>query len=139
MEHDNSFLGKGWGFPCMFSKDYRQVIMVSEEEDIRDSLIILLHTNPGERIMQPEYGCGIKRMVFERIGETEKKLLHDLIDRAILFYEPRITLHTVDIITGRHDSEAMVDIKIEYTVRTTNTRSNLVFPFYLREGTNVTV
>ena len=70
MERDTSFLGRGWSFPPRFNPVDRGVEMVAEEEDIQESLRILFSTAPGERVMHPSYGCGLKRMVFEQISET---------------------------------------------------------------------
>ncbi|MBY0573628.1 MAG: GPW/gp25 family protein, partial [Undibacterium sp.] len=87
MSESKSFLGIGWSFPPEFSKRGR-VAMVSAEDDIRQSLLILLSTTPGERVMQPAFGCGLKSKVYENINETNLTILKDLIKRAILFFEP---------------------------------------------------
>jgi phage baseplate assembly protein W len=142
MSLDKSFLGSGWAFPPTFSKQPLavggggKVAMSSAEEDIRESLTILLSTTPGERIMQPAYGCGIKSHVFDTLSTSVITEIRNLVERAVLFFEPRITLNNVvirddDAINGR------LDILLDYTIRTTNTRSNMVYPFYLLEGSNV--
>jgi len=132
---DLSFLGTGWRFPPEFSRRGK-VHMVSAEEDIRESLRILLGTTPGERVMQPSFGCGLKRHVHEVINESTITILKDVIQRAILFFEPRVTLDRI-----LHDSgmeiEGRLDFNIHYTIISTNTRHNIVYPFYLREGTDV--
>ena len=137
MNSESSFLGKGWSFPPVFDGKNCEAEMVTEEDDIRDSLIILLHTNPGERLMHPDYGCGIKKLVFDNITETEKTIIKDMIDRAVLFFEPRITLLKVEVDTDEISDTGTMKINLEYLVRTTNTRSNLVFPFYLLYGTDI--
>jgi len=135
---DKAFLGVGWGFPPEFHKQANAigVKMVAEEEDIGESLAILLSTRPGERIMQPAYGCGLHSMVFETINESTVTELKDIIERAILFFEPRITLGSIDV-----NTEDVLDgkllIQLNYTVRKTNTRSNIVYPFYYLEGSRV--
>jgi phage baseplate assembly protein W len=131
---DKSFLGTGWGFPPDFSARDRSVEMVSHEEDIRQSLKILFSTQPGERVMVPAYGCGLRVKVFDSITESMVTEIRDLIERAVLFFEPRITLEEVtveidDVYEGR------VFIHLFYTVRATNTRSNMVYPFYFLEAT----
>jgi phage baseplate assembly protein W len=142
MTVDKSFLGNGWAFPPTFAKQPLavggggKVALASGEDDIRQSLTILLSTTPGERIMQPAFGCGIKSHVFDTLSTSVITEIKNLVERAVLFFEPRITLHNVlvrddDAIHGR------LDILLEYTVRTTNTRSNMVYPFYLLEGSNV--
>ncbi len=137
MEQDTSFLGRGWSFPPRFNPVDRGVEMVDEEEDIQESLRILFSTAPGERVMQPSYGCGLKRMVFEQISETVRTEIKDLIERAILFFEPRITLERVELDdTEIFDGKLM--ILLQYTIRTINIRSNMVYPFYFQEGTLLT-
>jgi hypothetical protein len=110
--------------------------MVSAEEDIRQSLLILLSTSPGERVMQPSFGCGLKHHVYENIDESTITLLKDLITRAILFFEPRVKLEM--ILSDISESyEGKINFTIVYRVISTNTRHNIVYPFYLREGTDV--
>ncbi|GGX10454.1 MULTISPECIES: GPW/gp25 family protein [Undibacterium] len=135
MTRDTSFLGTGWSFPPEFSKRGK-VSMVSAEEDIRQSLLILLSTSPGERVMQPSFGCGLKHHVYENIDESTITLLKDLITRAILFFEPRVKLEM--ILSDISESyEGKINFTIVYRVISTNTRHNIVYPFYLREGTDV--
>lgn len=136
MAEDNSFLGTGWGFPVSFHHTARGTVLASAEDDIAQSLRILFATTPGERVMQPTYGCDLKFMVFEELNESTITDIRDAIERAVRFFEVRITLNTVDI-----DDSAWLDgvlrISLDYTVRATNTRNNLVFPLYLREGSGV--
>lgn len=136
MSIDKSFLGTGWGFPPEFNLRTREVKMVSEEDDIRDSLRILFSTTPGERIMHPTYGCGLKTLVFEHFSETTTTEVKDMVERAVLFFEHRITLNSVDI-EADELLQGVIKILLTYTVRTTNNRSNMVYPFYFLEGTNV--
>jgi phage baseplate assembly protein W len=137
---NKAFLGIGWGFPPEFHKrgEALEAKMVAEEEDIRESLRILLSTRPGERVMQPDYGCGLHAMVFEGLDESTVTELEDIIQRAILFYEPRITLESIDVNT-EDELEGRLKIQLNYNVRKTNTRSNVVYPFYYLEGTQVRV
>lgn len=133
---DRSFLGTGWAFPPAFDPRTKHVSMVSELRDIDDSLRILLGTRLGERVMQPTYGCGLDRMVFELVDESAITELRDLVEKAVLFFEPRITLDAVDIDTSDL-FDGLLRLNLAYTVRSTNTRNNLVYPLYLREGTGV--
>ena len=135
MPGKSSFLGTGWSFPPAFGKR-EGLHTVSDEQDIRESLLILLSTKPGERVMEPDFGCGIQSQVFEIMTDGTIMAIKDMIARAILFFEPRITLDRIamnddDIVDG------LLRIMLEYTVRTTNSRDNMVYPFYFREGTNV--
>ena len=136
MQADKSFLGRGWGFPPRFDVRSKSVHMVANEADIKESLRILIATRPGERIMQPAYGCGMHALVFEGVNELTIAEIQEAIDQAILFFEPRISLERVEV-DAEQAYEGLLQIGIEYTVRETNTRSNIVYPFYFREGTNV--
>jgi phage baseplate assembly protein W len=135
LSNDTGFLGTGWAFPPAFDWRTKETVMVSAAEDVEQSLRILLATVPGERVMQPAYGCGIKRLVFENINESTITELKDLIAKAVLFFEVRITLHEVDVDTGEA-FEGLLRVRLNYTIRTTNTRTNMVYPLYLREATD---
>lgn len=130
-----SFLGRGWSFPPTFSKPGKGVEMTSDEEDIDKSLRILLSTSVGERILQPKYGCNLDDLLFEPLNATLKTYVTGLIEQAILIFEPRIELN--DVTLEADEEEARIDIIIEYIVRTTNSRYNLVYPFYRSEGSNI--
>lgn len=133
---DRPFLGRGWSFPPGFSNKTNQVFMVQEEEDIQESLSILLSTRQGERSMQPRYGCNLEVMLFEPLTTTLITRVSDQIKTSILFNEPRIDLNNVRINT-QSINEGLVLIEITYTVRNTNSRFNFVYPFYLEEGSNI--
>ena len=133
---DRPFLGTGWGFPPAFNRHSAQVKMVSQEDDIRESLWILLSTSPGERIMNPAYGCGIKSLIFDNFNESTETELQDLIERAILFFEPRAILDNIQIdVTDVYNG--LLRIHLDYRIRVTNSRHNMVYPFYFLEGTNL--
>lgn len=136
MDRDRAFLGTGWSFPPEFDRPAKAVKMVSGEEDIQESLRILLSTVPGERVLQPSYGCGLKRVVFEQVSENTITEIKDLIERAVLFFEPRISLTYIEVDTSQV-YKGLMRIRLDYTVRETNTRSNMVYPFYFLEGTNL--
>lgn len=138
MTVDKSFLGTGWGFPPEFQIN-GSVKRISAEEDIRESLYILLSTNPGERVMQPTYGCGLKAQIFEEINETAVTVMIDLVRRAILFFEPRVIVESITVESDNANDilNGLIKINISYIVRTTNNRHNIVYPFYFTEGTNV--
>lgn len=136
MNNDNSFLGSGWGFPPEFNRKSGSVSLVSGEEDIKESLYILLSTKPNERVMQSAYGCGLTSLVFESIDSTSITLIKDAITRAVIFFESRIDLEDIEI-DEKQAQEGILLINLTYTVRTTNTRTNMVYPFYFQEGTNL--
>jgi len=131
-----SFLGTGWGFPPAFSNIAAEVEMISDEEDIKSSLEILLTTRPGERVMRPDYGCNLDELVFEPLTTTFKTYIKDLISTAILYYEPRIEVNSIDL-DDTGELEGRILIVIDYTVSATNTRFNFVFPFYKNEATDL--
>jgi len=134
----NSFLGVGWAFPPEFDTATKEVKTVSETDDIQESLTILLSTFPGERMMQPTFGCELKTMVFETLNESTITAIKDMIERAVLFFEPRIALDDIYLETSRM-TEGVLTILLEYTVRATNTRSNMVYPFYFQEGSEISI
>jgi phage baseplate assembly protein W len=131
MLEENSFLGKGWSFPPSFDEHSREVIMLSGTEDIQSSLQVLLSTRLGERLMQPRYGCNTDEMLFEIMDTTFKTEMKKKIEVSILLFEPRIDLEKIDIIQNELDGKIL--LSVDYIVRATNTRGNLVYPFYLSE------
>ena len=131
---ESSFLGTGWSFPPTFSRLNYSVDLVSDDQDIRETLWILFSTQLGERIMLPEYGSLLWKMVFQNITTTLTTQLADVVRQSILYWEPRINVDDVSVqpsasVTG------LVLILVDYTIRKTNARNNLVFPFYMQEGT----
>lgn len=131
------FLGRGWAFPPTFShrKDNSGVVMVEAKEDIEQSLEILLNTSLGERVMQPDYGCNLKDYQFEPMNASLVGQLRDLVANAILYYEPRIRLEKINI----SEADALIGkllIEVDYTIRTTNSRYNYVYDFYIKEASN---
>ena len=131
---EQSFLGTGWSFPPTFSRGSFSVEMVSDDVDIRESLWILFSTSLGERVMLPLYGTQIWQMVFHAINTTLITQLADMVSQAILYWEPRIEVIDISV-TPDATHDGLVLIMVDYVVRRTNTRSNLVYPFYLQEAT----
>lgn len=134
----DGFLGKGWAFPPAFDLEEETALMVTAEDDIRESLYILLSTIPGERVMLPDYGCFLHEHVFDLMGETLFTQLQGLIEHAILFFEPRILVENIAIVVA-DSSEGRLEIRLDYRIIQTNTRNNMVIPFYATEGTLVPV
>ena len=129
-------MGTGWAFPPQFDQQAASVSMISDEEDIRSSLEILLSTRPGERVMQPRYGCNLDELLFEPLTTTFKTYMKDLVATAILYFEPRIEVNKIDM-DETNELDGKVIISIEYTIRSTNSRFNFVYPYYKTEGTEV--
>ncbi|HHM21296.1 MAG TPA: hypothetical protein ENJ20_04660 [Bacteroidetes bacterium] len=128
-----SFLGTGWSFPPTFDKATDRLVPVSDEEDIRQSLEILLSTRPGERVMLPRFGCALDEMLFEPLTTTLKTYMRELIRTAILRFEPRVEPLAVEL-DDSGELEGRVLIKVEYRIRSTNTRTNMVFPYFRNTG-----
>jgi phage baseplate assembly protein W len=133
---NSNFLGRGWGFPPTFTRALPGVDMLEKEADIRSSLEVLLSTVQGERIMLPNYGCNMDELLFESLDTTTKTFIADKIETAILYHEPRIKVEKI-VMKDDQITEGIVLIEIEYTVRSTNTRFNFVYPFYRLEGTDI--
>ena len=133
MDHDTSFLGTGWGFPPEFSRESGEVVMTADEQDIEASLRILFGTAPGERFLQPRYGLDFREIQFEPMSTTLRTFLQDRVRTAILIHEPRIRLLALTI-DSPDPGAGTLSVAVEYEVRTTNSRFNLVFPFYRTDG-----
>ncbi len=134
MTSEQSFLGTGWSFPPSFSSGGAEVATVSGEADIHQSLQILLSTRLGERVMQEDYGCDLSDILFEEIDQGLVNSLNSLISDAILYHEPRIKLDNLDVSEDKKQAGLLL-ISLEYTVRSTNSRFNMVYPFYVNETT----
>jgi Bacteriophage baseplate protein W len=131
-----SFLGRGWSFPPEFAYAPSGVQMVADEEDIRASLTILFGTAAGERFLRPKYGLDMRELLFEPMSTTMRTYLEDRIRTAILIYEPRIELLGLRLDTSAQN-EGRVALVVEYAVRATNSRYNLVYPFYATDASEV--
>lgn len=127
------FLGRGWAFPPVFFANGAEVALVSGEEDIRQSLQLLLSTSLNERIMHADFGCELSGFLFEEIDQSLLNDLRSTISDAILKHEGRIKVDEIEVQDQGTDSGLLL-ISVTYTVRTTNNRYNLVFPFYLNEA-----
>lgn len=110
--------------------------MRSGSDDIRESLAVILTTRIGERIMEPKFGCNLEEVLFKPLDLTLKTYASSLIKNAILYYEPRIDVNTIDISQG-DDLGGLLLIEIDYTIRATNSRMNMVYPYYRTEGTDI--
>jgi len=110
--------------------------MTERETDIERSLHILLTTALGERVMQPKYGCDMEEYLFESMNRTTQSLVIDRIRTAILFFEPRIDVDRIHL-GQSEENEGKMLVTIEFSVRATNSRLNFVFPFYVKEGTEL--
>jgi phage baseplate assembly protein W len=129
-----AFLGRGWKFPVGVNTASGRIAMSESEQDIRESIRIILATAPGERVMRPDFGCGIHDLVFSTISSATVGLFESRLREAIIKWEPRVEVLQVDIST-REASNGKLEIQLTCRVRDTNSEFNMVFPFYLTEGT----
>jgi uncharacterized protein len=126
------FLGTGWSFPPSFTAGGAEVEQVSGAEDVHQSLQILLATSRDERPMQESFGCNLAAVLFEEMDSSLLDRVNNLIYDTILLHEPRVDLCAVDVKAGRE--AGVLEIRIEYGIRGTNSRFNMVFPYYLNEA-----
>jgi phage baseplate assembly protein W len=125
-----AFLGVGWAFPVSASAG--DTATAAYEEDVRESILIILQTNPGERVMRPTFGAGLRDFVFEPVNTTTMALLQTRVNDSLVDWEPRIDVESV-VVTATGELNTL-NIEIAYLVRATNTAANLVYPFFLQEG-----
>jgi phage baseplate assembly protein W len=125
-------MGTGWSFPPEFTKNGGEVKTVSGVEDIHQSIQIILSTRMGERIMQEDFGADLNHALFAEMDRSLVNTINSMISDSILYHEPRVKLDKVDVSTDEAQ-EGRLMISLEYTVRSTNTRFNMVYPFYMNE------
>ena len=129
----NTFLGRGWKFPVGVNTTTGRIAMSEFEEDIKESIRIILATAPGERVMRPEFGCGIHDLVFSALNRATLGLFESRVRESINKFETRVEIEKLDISTKEADRGKLV-IELACRIRDTNSEFNLVFPFYLTEG-----
>lgn len=130
MRQNNEFLGKGWKFPVEVNRVSGAFEDASYEDSIAQSVRIILGTARGERVMRPEFGCGLKSYAFTQMSYTVLSEIERDVQSSLGAWEPRIT----DIEVKCHADGAVLYVDVSYVVRSTNSTYNLVYPFYLNEG-----
>ena len=125
------FLGVGVAFPVQLDGS-GAVLRAQYEESVRQSILIILGTAKGERLMRPDFGCGIHDLVFENASGTTIGRIQKEVNQSLLRLEPRIDVLNVDVTASDEGNTLLIDI--EYEVRATNNAFNLVYPFYLQLG-----
>jgi hypothetical protein len=129
----SSFLGTGWAFPPSFAAGGGEVVLSSGVENVHRSLLILLSTRTGERPMQESYGCDLDKALFEKIDQRLVNRITSSISNAVLEHESRIKLNKIDVSRSKTEASTL-EVRLSYVVRGTNSRYNMVFPFYLNEA-----
>jgi hypothetical protein len=126
-----TFLGRGWAFPGRIEDG--DVALVSAEEDVRQSIRIILATSPGERPMRPDFGVGLRQLVFAPLSQATISVIQYRVELSLTKWEPRIIVKQVSV-RKDPDRQGVLLIDIGYVIRETNTFYNLVYPFYLEEA-----
>ncbi|QHI37226.1 hypothetical protein IMCC3317_26040 [Kordia antarctica] len=130
------FLGSGWSFPVTFSAGNSQLQLTKYETNINEMINLIMQTTYGERPFAPQFGSGLQTFFFKEMRPTLQGEIRETIKTALLNNEPRIKVISVtvaftDLQTG------LVEVTINYMYNQTNTRHNYVYPFYIKEGTNL--
>lgn len=131
LDPTKAFLGVGWAFPLRLAAD-REIETALYEDDVRESILIILGTRRNERVMRPDFGAGLEDFVFETINTTTIETLKRRVREALIDWEPRIDVEAVEVTAELPLGRLLVNLR--YHIRATNTHYNLVFPFYLQEG-----
>lgn len=133
---NDHFLGSGWAFPVTFSAGNLQLFVTANEDNINESIDLILQTKRGERCLQPLFGSGLQQFFFRKMDEMLKGEIIDAVRVSLLHNEPRITVKNVSV-EYTDMMRGLVNITITYMYNQANTRHNYVFPFHLKEGTNL--
>jgi hypothetical protein len=128
----DKYLGVGWKFPLQVDARGR-IAGAAYEQRIEESIYIILSTSPGERVMQPEFGCGIHDMVFAPNNAATMGLVADRVQKSLVRFEQRINVLSVNVESAPEQPNLLL-IRIDYRVRANNAFGNLVYPFYVTEG-----
>lgn len=127
------FLGTGWAFPVALTADTGLVQRVSYEDDIKQSILIILSTAKGERVMRPDFGCGIHDLVFAAVSTQLIAQIETTVRDALRTHEARIDVRRVEVDSSKL-AGGRLDVVIDYQVRATNQPGNFVYPFYFQES-----
>ncbi len=127
------FLGVGWGFPVKKDEETNCLTLAAHENSIKQAIWIIISTAKGERVMRPDFGCGIHELVFAPNDAATQGLAKSHVSEALRVWEPRIEVLDISVRAAGAQEEVM-HVNIEYCVRTTDNRFNLVYPFYLQRG-----
>ena len=130
MENGKEFLGRGLKFPLQVDPKTGRFSLVEEEDDIRESIGIILRTVRGERVMRPDFGTDIMEYLFSPANSAMQDNLSFEVQEDLLYQEPRIR----DVEVTVRQPDGTVTVEVGYTVRSTNSRYNHVYPFYVTEG-----
>ena len=126
-------LGSGWKFPLQIASG-GGLARASYERRVEESIYLILSTAKGERLMLPDFGCGIHDLVFEPNNESTLSAVESSVRHALVSYEPRIDVLSVDV-ENPAEQQNLLLIRITYQILANQATGNLVYPFYIKEGT----
>ncbi|MDN3581252.1 GPW/gp25 family protein [Mucilaginibacter flavus] len=132
---NQTFLGTGWSFPPTFRRETATVDMLANEADVQSSIQIIISTLNGERVMLPNFGCNLQPYVFDVMVAPTIAMVQKIVNDALVYNEPRIIVESVTAVPDQNNG--VLNIDVQYTIITTNTRYNYVYPFYINEATNI--
>jgi phage baseplate assembly protein W len=132
---NQTFLGTGWSFPPTFRRETATVDMLTNEADVQSSIQIIISTINGERVMLPNFGCNLQPHVFDVMNVPIIAMIQKIVNDALVYNEPRIIVESV--IATPDEVNGVLNINVQYSIITTNTRYNYVYPFYINEATNI--
>ena len=124
-----AWLGRGLGFPIVPGERDRALSLVAGAEKVRQSILTILDTEPGERVMRPEFGCGLRRFVMEPNSVATRAIIRHDVERALTTWEPRVKIDRVEVVAGQ--DPALVLVAVAYTQLVDGRTDNLVYPLYL--------
>jgi hypothetical protein len=131
LPNTRAFLGQGWGFPIQLDLD-GDIALAAQDEDVRQAVRLILETSPGERLMRPDFGSGLRALAFEPLNSATVAMAKLRVEQALIRWEPRIDQIAVQVETDPQRARLLIEIR--YRLRSTNTFYNLVYPFYLQEA-----
>jgi phage baseplate assembly protein W len=132
---NQTFLGTGWSFPPTFHREPATLDMLANEKDVESSIHIIVSTITGERVMLPTFGCNLQPHIFDTMNPPTLAMIQKIVNDALVYNEPRIIVESVTATPDQ--ANGVLNIDVQYSIITTNTRYNYVFPFYINEATNI--
>ena len=129
--NQRDYLGVGWKFPLQVTPG-GQIAQARYEQRIEESLYLILSTAKGERVMLPDFGCGIHDLVFAANNATTIAIVIQTVREALVAFEPRVDVLDINAESAPDEPNVLL-IRINYRIRANNARGNLVYPFYIRE------
>jgi uncharacterized protein len=128
---NREFIGRGLSFPLQVDSQGR-LSLTNGENEIFQSIRIILETSPGERVMRPTFGCRVWELIFEPRDASTEALLKEYVREALAMWEPRIEVTGVDILEEGTPQEVVM-VNIRYLIKNTHDERSIVYPFYIMD------